>query len=104
MPHQEEDSQLKEGKQKREPTSEELRLAQITQGADSNKDPQRKATINQIMEITGKSEDDVATALFDTDWDENRAIDLLLDESAGFGSWEETGKKKTKKAEKEEGR
>lgn len=104
VPHQEEDSQLKEAKQKREPTSEELRLAQITQGADSNKDPQRKATINQIMEITGKSEDDVATALFDTDWDENRAIDLLLDESAGFGSWEETGKKKTKKAEKEEGR
>lgn len=104
VPHQEDDSQLKEGKQKREPTSEELRLAQITQGADSNKDPQRKATINQIMEITGKSEDDVATALFDTDWDENRAIDLLLDESAGFGSWEETGKKKTKKADKEEGR
>ena len=33
----------------------QLRLAQITQSADTNKDPQRKAKINQIMEITGKS-------------------------------------------------
>ena len=72
------------------PTSEQLRLAQIIQGNDANKDPQRKAKINQIMEITGKSEDDVATALFDCNWDETVAIEMLLDESSGFGSWEET--------------
>ena len=54
------------------------------------------------MEITGKSEDDVATALFDCNWDETVAIEMLLDEGAGFGSWEETGKKKTKKTDKDE--
>jgi len=85
------------------PTSEQLRLAQITQSDDNNKDPQRKAKIQQIMEITGKSEDDVATALFDCDWDETKAIELLLDqESSGFGSWEDAGKKKTKKSDKDE--
>ena len=82
------------------PTSEQLRLAQIIQGNDANKDPQRKAKINQIMEITGKTEVDVATALFDTNWDETKAIELLLE--GGMGSWEETGKKKTKKSDKDE--
>ena len=82
------------------PTSEQLRLAQIIQGNDTNKDPQRKAKINQIMEITGKTEDDVATALFDTNWDETKAIELLLE--GGMGGWEETGKKKTKKSDRDE--
>ena len=99
--HQEEEQQEK-GRKELVPTSEQLRLAQITQSADNNKDPQRKATILQIMEITGKSEDDVATALFDCNWDETKAVELLLDDSAGFGSWEETGKKKTKKSDKDE--
>ena len=39
----------------------QLRLAQITQSADTNKDPQRKAKITQIMEITGES---LETSLF----------------------------------------
>merc|ERR1712108_13219 len=47
------------------PTSEQLRLAQITQSQDNTMDPQRKAKISQVMDITGKSEDEVATALFD---------------------------------------
>ena len=60
-------------------------------------DPQRKAKISQVstishalfnlptflskvMDITGKSEDEVATALFDCGWDAARAIDMLLEE------------------------
>jgi len=104
--HQEEDQQQPQKEEKGRqlvPTSEQLRLAQITQSADNNKDPQRKAKIIQIMEITGKSEDDVATALFDCNWDETVAIEMLLDESSGFGSWEETGnKKKSKNKDKDE--
>jgi len=73
----EDDQPQKESQNKLVPTSEQLRLAQITQSADTNKDPQRKAKINQIMEITGKSEDEVATALFDCNWDETKAIELL---------------------------
>jgi len=98
----EEDQPQKESQNKLVPTSEQLRLAQITQSADTNKDPQRKAKINQIMEITGKSEDEVATALFDCNWDETKAIELLLEEGGGLGGWEETGKKKAKKSDKDE--
>merc|ERR1719346_254485 len=67
-------------------------------------DPQRKAKISQVIDITGKSEDEVATALFDCGWDAARAIDMLLEEGGadGMGSWEETGKKKKKKNVEEE--
>jgi len=67
--------------------------------ADSTLDPQRKGKIGQVMDITGKSEDEVATALFDCGWDETKAIELLIEEGGGLGSWEETGKKKKKKQE-----
>jgi len=96
-----EDDQKESQSSKLVPTSEQLRLAQITQSADTNMDPQRKAKISQVMDITGKSEDEVATALFDCAWDETKAIELLLEEG-GLGSWETTGQKKKKKADKEE--
>ena len=44
------------------------------------------------------SEDEVATALYDCSWDVQRAIE----EGGDLGSWEETGKKKKKKADKDE--
>ena len=46
------------------------------------------------------SEDEVATALFDSSWDVQRAVEMLLEEGNDFGSWEETGKKKKKKQER----
>ena len=48
------------------------------------------------------SEDEVATALFDCSWDEQRAIEMLLEDGGDLGSWEETGKKKKKKQDKED--
>merc|ERR1712127_225233 len=85
----------KEEKTKLVPTSEQLRLAQITQSQDNSMDPQRKAKISQVIDITGKSEDEVATALFDCGWDATKAIEMLLEEGGAetLGSWEETGKK-----------
>merc|ERR1712020_115076 len=74
------EEETKEEKAKLVPTSEQLRLAQITQSQDNTMDPQRKAKISQVMDITGKSEDEVATALFDCGWDPARAIDMLLEE------------------------
>lgn len=55
----------------------------------------------KVMDITSKEEDEVATALFDAGWDQNRAIEMLL-EGGGGGTWEETGKKKKKKQNNEE--
>merc|ERR1739842_242517 len=75
----------KEEKAKLVPTSEQLRLAQIPQSQDNTMDPQRKAKISQVMDITGKSEDEVATALFDCGWDAARAIDMLLEEGGADG-------------------
>ena len=84
------EEETKEEKAKLVPTSEQLRLAQITQSQDNTMDPQRKAKISQVIDITGKSEDEVATALFDCGWDAARAIDMLLEEGGadGMGSWE----------------
>ena len=98
------DDDTKEEKAKLVPTSEQLRLAQITQSQDNSADPQRKAKISQVMDITGKTEDEVATALFDCGWDTTRAIEMLLEEggSETLGSWEETGKKKKKKSQEDE--
>lgn len=86
----------KEVPAKLQPTSEQLRLAQITQMSDAQLDPQHRAKISQVMDITGKTEDEVGTALFDCGWDETKAIEMLIEEG-GLGSWEETGKKKKKK-------
>ena len=51
-----------------------------------------------MIDITGKPEDAVATALYDAGWDEHRAIDLLLEGGDHLTAWEETGKKGKKKA------
>jgi hypothetical protein len=48
------------------------------------------------MDITGREEDTVATALFDAQWDENRAIEILLEDGDRLNDWEETGSKKRK--------
>ena len=53
------------------------------------------------MDFTGLEEDAVATALFDAQWDEQRAIELLLEESEQLTAWEETGSKKKKNKNKQ---
>ena len=52
------------------------------------------------MDFTGLEEDAVATALFDAQWDEQRAIELLLEEAEQLTAWEETGPKKKKNKNK----
>ncbi len=83
-----------------QPTTEQLMIAKIIDPSD---DPHQKKKIQQVMDITGKPEDVVATALFDAAWDESRAVELLLEEGDHLSAWEETGKKKKgKKAEEKE--
>jgi hypothetical protein len=77
-----------------QPTSEQLMIAQLIGGAEDPKTQHHK--IQQVMDITGKEEDEVATALFDAGWDQNRAVELLLEGTSSHGAWEETGKKKKK--------
>ena len=66
---------------------------------DHSDDPHQRKKIQQVMDVTGKPEDEVATALFDAGWDESRAVELLLEDGDHLSAWEETGKKKkTKKS------
>jgi hypothetical protein len=78
-------------------------IAQLIGDASTEDLTQQRKKIVQVMDITGKEEDEVATALFDAGWDQNKAIELLL-ESGTMGEWEETGKKKKKKTTAEDGK
>ena len=83
-----------------QPTSEQLMIAQIIGGGDEDA-KQQHLKIQQVMDITGKEEDEVATALFDAGWEQNRAVELLLEGGSSQGAWEETGSKKNKKKQKQ---
>ena len=61
------DAKKEASKQPPQPTTEQLMIAQII---DTSTDDPKK--IRQVMDITGKPEDVVATALFDAGWDQNR--------------------------------
>lgn len=74
-----------------QPTTEQLMIAKIIDHSD---DPHQRKKIQQVMDVTGKPEDEVATALFDAAWDESRAVELLLEDGDHLSAWEETGKKK----------
>ncbi|XP_041365662.1 protein lingerer-like isoform X2 [Gigantopelta aegis] len=74
------------------PTAEQLRIAQITSGQDDSD----LASIHQLMEMTGKSEDAVALALHDCGHDLERAALMLLEGEDEQGEWKEQGKKKKK--------
>ena len=85
-------------KQQLQPTSEQLMIAQLIAGNDEKADdPNQRHKIQQVVDITGKSEEIVATALFDAGWDENLAIGMLLEGGDQLTAWEETGKGGKKK-------
>ena len=63
-------------------------------------EPAEPTTLSPYILMSFPSEDEVATALFDSSWDVQRAVEMLLEEGNDFGSWEETGKKKKKKQER----
>merc|ERR1712223_413342 len=89
-------------KQQLQPSSEQLMIAHLIEGNDEKADdPNQRQKIQQVMDITGKAEEIVATALFDAGWDENLAIGMLLEGGDQLTAWEETGKGgKKKKKEK----
>ncbi|ELU13364.1 hypothetical protein CAPTEDRAFT_87688, partial [Capitella teleta] len=58
-------------------TAEQMRLAKMM-GAE-NEDPEIQSKMKQATELTGRTADDVMTALHDCDYDLNRAVVQLLD-------------------------
>uniref|UniRef100_A0A4W3IB66 Ubiquitin associated protein 2a n=1 Tax=Callorhinchus milii TaxID=7868 RepID=A0A4W3IB66_CALMI len=74
-----------------EATAEQIRLAQMIY--DKN-DTDFEDKVKQLMEVTGKNQDESIVALHDCNGDVNRAINVLLEGNSDTTSWETVGKKK----------
>uniref|UniRef100_A0A3Q2YXK6 Ubiquitin associated protein 2a n=1 Tax=Hippocampus comes TaxID=109280 RepID=A0A3Q2YXK6_HIPCM len=68
-----------------------IRLAQMIY--DKN-DADFEDKVNQLMEVTGKNQDECMVALHDCNEDVSRAINFLLESTSDMTSWETVGKKK----------
>ncbi|NP_001089906.1 ubiquitin associated protein 2 L homeolog [Xenopus laevis] len=72
-------------------TAEQIRLAQMIY--DKN-DADFEDKVKQLMEVTGKNQDECIVALHDCNGDINRAINILLEGNSDTTSWETVGGKK----------
>ncbi|NWX31953.1 UBAP2 protein, partial [Notiomystis cincta] len=72
-------------------TAEQIRLAQMIY--DKN-DADFEDKVKQLMEVTGKIQDECIVALHDCNGDVNRAINILLEGSSDTTSWETVGGRK----------
>ncbi|XP_061089957.1 ubiquitin-associated protein 2-like isoform X7 [Conger conger] len=87
-------------KQRPQATAEQIRLAQMI--SDHN-DADFEEKVKQLIDITGKDQDESMIALHDCNGDVNRAINVLLEGSHDTDSWEMVGKKKGVSGQKESG-
>ncbi|KAL4646676.1 ubiquitin-associated protein 2-like isoform X14 [Arapaima gigas] len=87
-------------KQRPQATAEQIRLAQMI--SDHN-DADFEEKVKQLIDITGKDQDESMIALHDCNGDINRAINVLLEGSPDTDSWEMVGKKKGVSGQKESG-
>ncbi|XP_034401655.1 ubiquitin-associated protein 2-like isoform X3 [Cyclopterus lumpus] len=78
-------------KQRPQATAEQIRLAQMI--SDHN-DADFEEKVKQLIDITGKDQDESMIALHDCNGDVNRAINVLLEGNPDTDSWEMVGKKK----------
>ncbi|XP_053304480.1 ubiquitin-associated protein 2 isoform X2 [Spea bombifrons] len=72
-------------------TAEQIRLAQMIY--DKN-DADFENKVKQLMEVTGKNQDECIVALHDCNSDVHRAINILLEGNSDTTSWETVGGKK----------
>uniref|UniRef100_V9KDP2 Ubiquitin associated protein 2-like protein n=1 Tax=Callorhinchus milii TaxID=7868 RepID=V9KDP2_CALMI len=87
-------------KQRPQATAEQIRIAQMI--SDHN-DADFEAKVKQLIDITGKNQDESMIALHDCNGDVNRAINVLLEGNPDTDSWEMVGKKKGLSGQKESG-
>ncbi|XP_048880500.1 ubiquitin-associated protein 2-like isoform X5 [Brienomyrus brachyistius] len=85
-------------KQRPQATAEQIRLAQMI--SDHN-DADFEEKVKQLIDITGKDQDESMIALHDCNGDVNRAINVLLEGSPDTDSWEMVGRKKGLSGQKE---
>ncbi|XP_042564268.1 ubiquitin-associated protein 2-like isoform X2 [Clupea harengus] len=72
-------------------TAEQIRLAQMIY--DKN-DSEFEDKVKQLVEVTGRTQDECMVSLHDCNEDVNRAINLLLEGVTDQSSWETVGKRR----------
>lgn len=82
------------------PTPEQMRIAQILE--KKVVDSTIKLKLTQIMDATQRSADEVYVALHDSDFDVNRAVNLLIEGENQLADWCTSEKRKKKLAELKE--
>ncbi|XP_052566896.1 protein lingerer-like isoform X3 [Culex pipiens pallens] len=85
----------------KQPTAEQIRIAQITDIKSGMDDPKIQEKIQKLMETTQRSEEDVCCALQECDNDLDRAVIFLL-ETLPVGAFATTSKKKKNKSQNKE--
>lgn len=85
----------------KQPTAEQIRIAQITDIKSGMDDPKIQDKIQKLMETTQRSEEDVCCALQECDNDLDRAVIFLL-ETLPVGAFATTSKKKKNKSHNKE--
>lgn len=63
----------------KQPTAEQIRIAQITDVNSGTDDPKMREKVNNLMEMTQRSEEEVCCALYECDNDLERAVIFLLE-------------------------
>ncbi|CAH1391309.1 unnamed protein product [Nezara viridula] len=81
----------KQGENKSQPTSEQLRIAQLIN--TKKEDPKLKEKLRQVMDATQRTMEEAYLALHDSEFDPNRAVNLLL-EGDMEREWSTLSKKK----------
>ncbi|XP_052101253.1 ubiquitin-associated protein 2-like isoform X4 [Mytilus californianus] len=83
--------------QKVQATPEQIRLAQLTNDANSLDESAFRQKVKQVIDVTGITDQtEVEIALQDCGNDTERAINMLLEGNTVQGEWKEPGKKKKK--------
>ncbi|XP_055632035.1 protein lingerer isoform X3 [Toxorhynchites rutilus septentrionalis] len=85
----------------KQPTAEQIRIAQITDIKSGMDDPKIQEKIQKLMETTQRSEEEVCCALQECDNELDRAVIFLL-ETLPVGAFATTSKKKKNKSQNKE--
>ncbi|KAJ3604204.1 hypothetical protein NHX12_028945 [Muraenolepis orangiensis] len=75
-----------------QPTAEQIRMAQVFYEKD---DADFEDKVKQLIEVSGKTQDECGVALHDCHEDVNRAINFLLESPSDTTSWETVGKRRS---------
>lgn len=84
-----------------QPTAEQVALTNLINKDTDGHDADLQKKIEQIIELTGCSQETAQIALYDNKNDLDTAVNFLFEGKADEGEWRETGKKKKKQSKTE---